>query len=102
MCCLVTTIVLLMPRALGVIWWILNPSLWSAAFRSGLWPVVGLMFLPWMTLAWVWVSPDGVQGMEWLLVGLGVVADLMSYGGGGYGNKERIPRTTSSASMHSH
>ena len=99
MCCMMTTIVLLFPRGLGAIWWILNPTLWRDAFSSRLWPVVGLMFLPWLTMAYVWVSPDGVNGLEWLVVGLGLLVDIVSYTGGGYGNRERIPRTTSSANM---
>jgi len=97
--CLLTTMILLVPRALGATWWILNPELWRGAFSSRLWPVVGLMFLPWVTMAYVWVSPDGIKGLEWLLIGLGAVVDIASYGGGGYANRERIPRTTSSANM---
>jgi hypothetical protein len=34
---------------------------------------------------------EGIHGFEWLLMGLAVLADLASYGGGA-GNRKRIRR----------
>ena len=52
------------------------------AFGSWLWPVLGLLVAPWTTLMYLlaW-SPGGVvSGWEWILVGLGVLFDLATYG----------------------
>ncbi len=51
----------------------------------------GLLFLPWTTLMYVLVSPGGVVGIDWLWIGLAVVADIASYSGSAYGNRDRIP-----------
>jgi hypothetical protein len=69
--------------------WILTP--WVDRATSGfIWPLLGLVFLPVTTLLYVilWnTSGYGVDGWEWILVGLGVFADLVSYGGGMYGRR---------------
>ena len=38
--------------------------------------------LPWTTLAWVVmyeISPRGIDGFDWLIVGFAFVVDIMSY-----------------------
>ena len=37
------------------------------------------------------VGGAGVVGFDWLWLGLALIADIASYGGGAYGNRERIP-----------
>jgi hypothetical protein len=32
-----------------------------------------------------------VSGFEWFLIGMGVFADIASYGGSAYGNRDRMP-----------
>jgi hypothetical protein len=92
MCCGFALLVLLGPRFAGLIWWLARPAIWSAAFNgSWLWPVLGLVFLPWTTLMFVIVSPGGVVGFEWVWIGLAVVADIASYSGSAYGNRDRMP-----------
>ena len=44
---------------------------------------------PWTTLAYVLMSPGGVDGLQWLVVGFGVLLDLGALGGGGYSNRNR-------------
>ena len=64
MCCLVTTLALLGPRAGIVVWWLLQPGRWSVTFDSFLWPLLGFVFLPWTTLMYVVVAPGGVTGFS--------------------------------------
>jgi hypothetical protein len=91
MCCFFTVLVFLGPRVAGAIWWLVQPRSWQAAFNgSWLWPVLGLIFIPWTTLMFVIVAPLGVTGFEWVWLGLGLVADIASYSGGGYGNRKRL------------
>ncbi|NJN55411.1 MAG: hypothetical protein HC804_12035, partial [Anaerolineae bacterium] len=62
-----------------------------SAFSSALWPILGLVFLPWTTLMYVIVAPGGVTGFDWVWIILMVIADVAAYGGGGYGNRKQIP-----------
>lgn len=92
MCCAFLLLVLLGPRIFGAFWWIFQPLRWEAAFRNfagdlwWIWPVLGIVFLPWTTLMFVLVAPGGVVGWDWLWIGLMLVADIASYTGG-YGRK---------------
>lgn len=75
---------LLGPRAITVIWWIIEPSRFSDAFSSFVWPLLGLIFLPWTTLMYVilWSFGTGVHGLDWLFFALAVVADISVYASG--------------------
>jgi hypothetical protein len=80
MCCLALVAFGLGPRLALAFWWIFGDRV-DAAFGSWIWPLLGLLFLPWTTLAYVivWSPVGGVSGAEWLLVALGVAADIASY-----------------------
>jgi hypothetical protein len=90
MCCLFTTLLLLGPRAGVLVWWLINPARFSLAFSTFIWPLLGFLFLPWTTLMYLLVFPMGVVGFDWIWLGLGVLADIGTYGGGGYGNRDRF------------
>jgi hypothetical protein len=91
MCCLFTALLLLGPRAAILVWWLIEPVRWNATFDTFLWPLLGFLFLPWTTLAYVAVYPAGIDGFDYLFLGLGLLFDLSSYFGGGYSNRNRIP-----------
>lgn len=89
MCCAFLALVLLGPRFFGAMWWIFQPARWQLAFNqwfSGglwwLWAVLGLVFIPWTTIMFVIVAPGGVEGWDWLWLGLMLAADIVSWGGG--------------------
>jgi hypothetical protein len=82
MCCFFTILLLLGPRVAAPIWWLVNPLRWSNAFNgSWIWPVLGIIFLPWTTMMYVIVFPAGIMGWDWLWMGLAVVADILWYTG---------------------
>ena len=97
MCCLFLLLVTIGPRFVGIFWWIFQPVRWEAAFSDvigggnlwWIWPVLGLIFLPWTTLMFVLVSPGGVEGWDWLWIGLMLVGDIASYAGGA--GRKRLP-----------
>jgi hypothetical protein len=91
--CLVAIMLLFSARAADVLWWILEPNRWDRAFDgSWVWPVLGIIFLPWTTLMWVLVAPTGnPAGFDWFLLALAVFFDVFSYAGGGYTNRDRVP-----------
>ncbi len=92
MCCFFTALVLFGPRLAILIWWLINPARWAAAFTgSFIWPLLGFLFLPWTTIMYVIVFPGGVVGFDWIWLGLGLLVDISSYVGGGYGNRDRMP-----------
>lgn len=84
MCCGLALLAIFGPRILGAFWWLFRPLYFTGGFTSVLWPILGLVFLPWTTIAYVAVYPGGVNGFELLLIILGVVLDIASYGSSGY------------------
>jgi hypothetical protein len=92
MCCFLTSLFLLGPRAAILVWWLINPVRWQLTFDTWIWPLLGFIFLPWTTLMYVLVAlPNGIVGFDWILLALAVLADIGMYAGGGYGNRSRIP-----------
>jgi hypothetical protein len=91
MCCFWTVLVFLGPRAGILIWWLIQPVRWQAAFTSFIWPLLGFIFVPWLTLMYVLVAPGGIVGFDWVWLGLALLADIAMYAGGGYGNRNRMP-----------
>jgi hypothetical protein len=90
MCCLFTILLLLGPRVANVIWWIFDTARWSSAFGSIIWPILGIIFLPWTTLVYVLVTPNGLGGLDIILLFAAIAADVLSYAGGGFGNRKRV------------
>jgi hypothetical protein len=89
MCCLFTSLVLLGPRFAALIWWLINPFRFSAAFSNFIWPVLGIIFLPWTTLMYVIVyGINGIVGFDWIWLGIAFLADIASYGGGAARRKD--------------
>lgn len=92
MCCAFFALVLIGPRAAILVWWLLQPFRFNAIFTTILWPLLGFIFLPWTTLMYVIIAPYNFEGSAFiLLMGLGVLIDVIVYTGGGYGNRNRIP-----------
>jgi hypothetical protein len=94
MCCAFLALVLAGPRIVGGFWWLFQPARWQLAFNSWsgvwwIWPLLGIIFLPWTTLMYVIVSPGGMIGWDWLWVGLMLIADIASYAGGA--GRKQIP-----------
>lgn len=64
---------------------------WNAAFNGALLPILGILFLPWTTLAYVLASNGGsVSGWGLLLVGIGLIIDVATYGGSAYKGKDKV------------
>ena len=102
MCCLVTTLLLLGPRLAILVWWLMDSARFNLAFNTKVWPLhlplpywvwplIGAIFVPWTTLAYLIVFPGGVVGLDWLWLGIGLLIDLGSHSGG-YRQRNRIRR----------
>jgi hypothetical protein len=90
--CIILSAAILGPRAINVIWWLLASDRWSQAFNGGIiLPILGILALPWTTLAFVLVSgPTGVTGWGIAVVVIGFFADLGTYGSSAYTNKDKL------------
>ena len=90
MCCVLTTLVLLGPRIAALVWWLIWPAKWITAFGGNIiWPILGIIFLPWTLLVYVWAFP--IAGFwNWLFLILAIIVDVGSLAGGGFGNRDRI------------
>lgn len=73
------------PRVATIFWWLLRPGYFSATFNTILWPLLGIIFLPWVTLMYLIVIPGGISTWDWLWLGLALVLDIATYSGSIYG-----------------
>ena len=100
MCCVITALLLLGPRLAIIIWWLVDPTRFNLAFHTWtdslkialpgcLWPVLGFLFVPWTTLAYLLVFPGGVTGLDWVVLALGLILDLSAHGSG-YRHRDRM------------
>lgn len=90
MCCFFTALLLVGPRLAILVWYLISPVYVNGAFDSFFWGFLGWIFLPWTTLMWITVYPNGIVGFDWIILGLGVFADIATYVGG-YRERERAP-----------
>jgi hypothetical protein len=83
----------LFPRAGTLLIWLARPQYFSAAFGgSWLWPILGIIFLPFTTLMYVLLwSPTGLTGFDWFWLVLAVLLDVGHWASTGYSNRDRLP-----------
>lgn len=86
--CLFALLAAISPRLALVLVWIFT-NLVDRAFTGFLLPLLGLIFLPFTTLLYVLAYQPlvGVSGWGWVLVIVGLLFDLGSYGGGAFGRR---------------
>jgi hypothetical protein len=99
--CIATIILVLLSRIAIVYMWLSDRQIFTQAFGgwvlpgsfvipTWVWPVVGFIFLPWTTLAYLLLYPGGIEGIEWLVLGVALLIDLVGHGGS-YRHRNRIP-----------
>jgi hypothetical protein len=88
--CLLAIFAGFFPRVVLVGVWIFTDDV-DRAFSGFLVPLLGLIFLPLTTLVYVllWQTGHGVDGLDWLWVGLAFILDLGSYAGGESQRRQR-------------
>ena len=101
MCCIFAILVFLGPRAMIAFWWLVDQTRWNIVYDTFIFPFIGFLVLPWTTLMYtlVWQANGGVNGWNWLWIVLSVFADIASYSGSAYGNRDRIPGMPSSPTV---
>jgi hypothetical protein len=82
--CLLALMAAFFPRLALLFVWLARPAMVSAAFGSSfLLPLLGVIFLPFTTLFYVFLYQPGIglTGFDWIWIGLAVVLDLMHWFG---------------------
>jgi hypothetical protein len=99
MCCVFATLLAMGPRLALLIWWLIDSMRFKLSF--GRWEVSGLplpdwllplffcVFLPWTSLVYLLVFPQGVVGLDWIWLGVGLLLDLSTHGSGLYSGRRR-------------
>ncbi|MFI7690388.1 hypothetical protein ACIBQ6_15025 [Nonomuraea sp. NPDC049655] len=79
--CLFAIFAGLFPRLAVFIIWVARPALVSAAFHTWIWPLLGLIFLPFTTLMYVilYVPGVGLRGADWFWIAVSVALDLFHW-----------------------
>jgi len=96
MCCLFASLLLLGPRAVIFLWWLVEPVRWNATFDSFVLPFLGFLFLPWTTLMYVAVFPGGLDTLDWIGIALALAIDIGSWSSGGITGRRRYSTTSGS------
>jgi hypothetical protein len=88
-CCVLALLALLGPRVILVLIWVFNNPYITRAVDNVLLQLLGVIFLPWTLLCYVFAANTfrggtfaGLDVVGVLLVLVGFVLDLGSYGGG--------------------
>lgn len=97
-CCILALLALLGPRVILAGIWIFNNAYYANAINNIIVQCLGFIFLPWMTLAFVFAANTfrgtqmlGLDTTGIIIVALGLLLDILSYTGSGWGNRKRIP-----------
>ena len=80
--CLLAIFAGMFPRIALVIFWLARPDRMDAVFTSFVWPVLGIVFLPFTTLIYVllWQPVTGVTGWDWWWIALALFLDIAHWG----------------------
>ena len=75
--CLFALMAGIFPRLGVFIVWVARPERVDAAFSSWIWPLLGIIFLPFTTLIYLLLwQPGGLHGFDWFWIGLAALFDI--------------------------
>jgi hypothetical protein len=79
--CLLVLLAAFAPRLVVLFAWIARPNYFDAVFDTWIFPLLGLIFLPFTTLMWLFLGapPEEIQGFDWFWIVLAAVIDLSHY-----------------------
>jgi hypothetical protein len=79
--CLLALFAGVFPRLALLIVWVARPAMVDAAFDTWIWPLLGILFLPFATLMYVilWRA-GGLNGLDWFWVILAAILDVGHWG----------------------
>jgi hypothetical protein len=90
--CLLAIGISIAPRVMLILAWIFSER-WDVVWQGAwLWPLLGIIFAPFTTIMYMlaWTPVVGIQGWDWMWIGLGVLLDIMKWSQVA-NNRNRIP-----------
>jgi len=97
--CLFVLLAAFAPRLLVIFAWIARPTYFDSVFDTFIFPLLGLIFLPFTTLIYLLLGapPLGVHGWDWLWIALAVMLDLGHYANT-YGQRDQLTMSSGPSS----
>jgi hypothetical protein len=80
---------IILPRFALAVAWYNDSGYWNALLGSQLLLGLGWLVLPWTTLIYGFVAPNGMTLINWIFVLLAVLLDLGTYGLGFFGGRKQ-------------
>ena len=79
----------ILPRFALLVGWFNDQAAWEALLGSNLMFWAGFILLPWTTLIYGFVAPNGMTTLNWIFLAMAVLIDIGSWGIGLFaGRKE--------------
>jgi len=88
-CCIFGCLIAAGPRLAFLFWWLFDPRRVMTGFGNWLWPLLGVIFLPWTTLMYMVVFPGGLSVVNWVFLGLALAIDIGTYVGNGEAGRRK-------------
>jgi len=76
------------PRVAILVAWSNATDYWNTLLGSTIWLGLGWLFLPWTTLIYGYVAPNGLSLLNWIFLFLAVLIDLGTWGVGFFGGRK--------------
>jgi hypothetical protein len=88
--CIVALFGIVMPRFVLFVSWYNAPEFWNQLLGSQLVLGLGFLFLPWTTLIYGVIQPNGISLIGWIFLIFAFLADLATWGGGVFGSRKQV------------
>ena len=79
--CLVAFMIAFAPRIMLILAWIFS-NRWDVVWQGNwIWPLLGIIFLPYTTIMYllIWTPVVGITGWDWMWLILGLLLDVMKW-----------------------
>ena len=80
----------ILPRFVILAGWVNDQAGWKAVFGSEIWLLGGFIFLPWTTLIYALVQPNGMSLLNWIFLGCALLIDLGTWGVGFFAGRKQV------------
>jgi len=90
--CLMAIFGAILPRFAILVGWSNDQAGWNAVFGSEIWLLGGFLFLPWTTLIYAFVKPNGLSFLNIVFLLCALAIDLGTWGMGAFSGRKETSR----------
>jgi hypothetical protein len=89
--CLLAFTAAFAPRLVLILAWIFSPR-WAVAFNNWIWPLLGIIFLPYTTIMYLlsYTPGIGITGWDWMWILMGLLLDVWKWSAVAQ-NRKQVP-----------